>query len=927
MKTIIQYVKAARMAAASVEWTLRRLRATGRAALLPAVVGLCFVLGAVDATAQGGGSLAAPINIATISGNEYLVPAAATRTDTFYFTGTSATLKRIRVAQNSHAVLYLKNLSITTTGAQEPPIRIEGINGNSWSDATAGTDVHIRNPVTNVDVILDGTNYLENIAGTCAVFQVDHGAQINIKSKDEIPFVLPTATVNAAGQLTVKKGNITLSTAYNPLTRTFTSYPNNGNTGAAIGGPSVYQGQTTLYSKITPETPGTTAYTSGGNVIITSGTILAVGGGHAAGIGGPHRTNGTYYNGIIMIYGGIVTAAAGSHGAGVGSGCPTGYGVVSNSGGASTIIAIPPSSVRAYTNQGTPPDYYGLAGARDIAYIGDPQSPTHFTVYTEDFKETTMFLDLSQNPRIETTINTLAAQFNPKRLYLGETQVYGPGTTLIGGFYPHGGLDRLDGNLWTYPAPYNTLDYDFTGQYILQNAAMFNTGVTFYTSQHNPKGYEYTPETRAFLAGTTFTQTMVELKAPIYKPTLEGIPAVVVAPDTSALVYGYDSAEALSKATTLRICNDGNQPLYNLTLQLEAGEFTAGDGGSLYNAIVDSVNTVLLTDAKGDYLPPGVCVDVPALLPPGLEPGLFAGQVLFGVSDAPAGSLSPIQFTARVVRFLLNPPVLTTDPPGMTETNGPFDVIATFDQLVKGVSDVDIYLNNGIVMISSWTPVGTPQYFPPDATPYYTTYRFTVDTTGTGIQNNDVIQLWAKSGIAYESHSVRTTDISNVLQLKLNLTEPYATFHFVYDLPLDSVFLSAQDDFTFTITANGTNLNPVTRDSVHLGPDWATGTRIQDLTSAALQSFITINKWDVAGMSLGAVSPSDWTVAVNADNTFTVTHVNPGGFDEGDYEVVLAQNAIYNNGDNPMGQTLDDDDDDWYKLSFLSGNTLLRDSL
>jgi hypothetical protein len=297
-------------------------------------------------------------------------------------------------------------------------------------------------------------------------------------------------------------------------------------------------------------------------------------------------------------------------------------------------------------------------------------------------------------------------------------------------------------------------------------------------------------------------------------------------------------------------------------------------------------------------------VDVPARLPLGLEPGLFFGEVLFGVDDAPPGSLSPIQFTARVVRFLLNPPVLTTDPPGMTETNGPFNVIATFDQPVKGVVPADIQLNNGIVLGGSWTPVGTAVYFPPDMDSYYTTYRFTVDTTGTGIQNGDIIQLWAKSNIAYESHGVRTTDLSNVLQLKLNTVDPYATFHFMYDLPLDSMFLSEQDDFTFTITANGTNMAPATRDSVRLGTNWATGTRVQDLSATALQSFITINKWDATGMSLGSLPNSDWTVAVNVDNTFTVTHMNPGGFDEGDYEVVLTQDVIYNNGDNPMAQTI-----------------------
>ncbi|MDR1454654.1 MAG: hypothetical protein LBJ01_03285 [Tannerella sp.] len=887
------------------------------AGLLAIFAALC--LGNQKAEAQG--TYDTPINVSGMG--EYVIPATPQNV-TYYFSGTSAATNRINVTQGFRGSIYLKGCNITTTGTNQPPIRIQGVNGNTWADYTSAVinDAVVANPVTIVDIILEGNNFLQNTATVCAVLQVDLGAQINIKSHLEQPLVRPTDEVNDAGTLEVRK-TASPTVTYNSTTRTFTGNPAGSSTGAAIGGPTTYQGRTNVYHKGSPEvivmppgpipTYGGQNYSSGGNVTITSGTIIAIGGDHAAGIGGPHRNTGCYYNGIIMIYGGIVSAISGSHGAGIGSGCPTGHGVIPYVGGASMIIAIPPASVRAVTRQTTPtPPYVGLAGARDIAYIGDPEAGSHFTVYTEDFAATTMYLDLSQNPRIKRTIDSLAPQFNPARLYLGETNVYQGGSRLIGGnigtFF--GGRDRLDGDLlWTYPAPNDS--YDFSNKYILQNAAVFNTKVTFFTDQTNDKGYQYAPvRDVTFPSGSTFSQNMVELLAPRFKPTLECIPAVVVAPDTSALVYGYDDTEALNKASTLVIRNDGNQDLLDLTFQLKADAFTDVSGNSLSLAITAALAPALkdttIDGVARKYFPKGASVTVQTLLKPNLEPGDYEGQVMFDASDIPAGSLSPIPFFASVVRYYLEKPVLTTVPPGMNVTNGtPFRVMVTFDEPVRGVQESDFVITNGRLVSGSLDSISYGSIVNYMGTDYNTQWSFMVDTVGYGalLESGSVIQITAWDSCGYERHDATTTELSNTLTLTLNTETPFATFHFDYDLPLDSVFLKPLEAFTFSITANGSG---AAFDSVrynNASADYGTGLDVQDpLNISSIQDFINIYK-------NGIPIPADWVledVGVDGNNTFLINSAGsmPDGFEEGDYEVVLNGDTIVNNADLQMLRTI-----------------------
>jgi len=224
-----------------------------------------------------------------------------------------------------------------------------------------------------------------------AAFHVDQGAQINISAIDP--------TNNASG---------TLSAIVTPTTLT------QGGGGAGIGASRAGTGtasqpvpqQATATATIIGgcNTPATTA---GGNIVISSGTITARGGSHAAGIGGGWHA---FYDGMIVIYGGIVDSRASFHAAGIGSGCPTAHGVVQCYAPNGAIIVLPPAQITAMgfgnAEQGERADL-ALAGMANIIYIGDPESPTNIVHTIDTVPFANIFVDLSESPNIATVINAI----------------------------------------------------------------------------------------------------------------------------------------------------------------------------------------------------------------------------------------------------------------------------------------------------------------------------------------------------------------------------------------------------------------------------------------------------------------------------------------------------------------------------------------
>jgi hypothetical protein len=784
-----------------------------------------FMLGVVlsmipaDANAQ-----VTTVNINSPGSNPYVIAAGS---GDYHFTGSgTATVNRINVANGYHGTITLENVNIECP-VNYAPIRIYGtFNGDN------------NTPTTMVNLILKGTNRLFSGNGAAtsdaAGLQVDQGAQIDISAFDP--------TDNTSGTLTARTYHCSDGAAGIGGSCVQRSIGDGASTGTYTGN--------YMYRGVTPKS-GTGRRTTGGNIVITSGTIWARGGRCGAGIGGGGYAG--LYTGNVIITGGDVTSIGGDHSPGIGGGCDNGDGNKGAYVPGTAVIAVPPAKITAYTttncNSDTKGTEKGLSGANTIVYIGDPQSP-QFTVYTEDYKATTMYLDLSGDPAVKAKLEQFAPTLDPARMYLGDSKVY--------------------------PSDLPLFITSLAGKNIVQNYGTFTGPITFFTDAKNDKGFEYLPETR------TMTPNIgIELYAPIYDPTMtmeKYVPVIGALPplDTADLVVGYLTSEAIDKAVTLVFKNNGNTKLYNPVIEIYAPNHTAIDGGSLITAIVDSMAAHYTTDAGGDFLAPGEEFRVLARLNDALPKGDYQGTVRFDADNVPTAYVKLIPFVTKVVRIELPPPVLTTVPGGIDETNIPFTVEAEFVRPVTGVVPADIQILGGTV--SGLTPVTPPptEFWQFDVTP------------AVGLTSGQVIQLYAKENIAYDDHSARTNDKSNALNVAYNVDKPFATFHFPYDVPVDSVFITAQPGFTFSINANGGS--GTTTDSLYVSSVLA--------TIADISSLITIEK-DGGPYAAWSVTSYVWDAV---DGVHKVTVTGSPAFGEGAYKITLAGGVIENNVPNLMDE-------------------------
>lgn len=326
-----------------------------------------------------------------ISTRSLTIPASST--DEYVITG-STTSNYVIVEFGWKGTITLKNCYFDFSYQSNSPIRITGKNDLLNTDPSR----------TNVNLILDGDNYIYNDGGSNACIQVDQGAQINISAIEPCD--------NSSGTLTAIQAN--------------------SNGGAAIGAreDGWSSGTHETYAYTTISDGHGTDKTAGGNIVISSGTIKARGG-HGAGIGGGYDT---WYDGMIVIYGGVVESRTIRHSAGIGSGCPEGSGVESAYAPNSAIVVLPPAIVTASGATGSEfvdvPEL-ALAGTKVRVYIGDPEQPT-INVYTKDRKpNANIYFDLSQDPDINQVVT---ATIDPKVLnvnsvLLGQTNVNGLFTT------------------------------------------------------------------------------------------------------------------------------------------------------------------------------------------------------------------------------------------------------------------------------------------------------------------------------------------------------------------------------------------------------------------------------------------------------------------------------------------------------------------
>ncbi len=160
---------------------------------------------------------------------------------------------------------------------------------NNTVSVTGGT-----HEITMNDVVID----VSNSSGACA-FSIATGATVDLKLAGRV--MLKSGSY-AAGLSVPTGAAVTISavSASGALTA------EGGKYGAGIGS----------YNKEF----GSFSAASGGNITILSGTVGALGGERAAGIGGGYSGNGTGTGETICISGGRVMATGGSFGAGIGGG-------------------------------------------------------------------------------------------------------------------------------------------------------------------------------------------------------------------------------------------------------------------------------------------------------------------------------------------------------------------------------------------------------------------------------------------------------------------------------------------------------------------------------------------------------------------------------------------------------------------------------
>lgn len=424
-------------------------------------------------------------------------------TDEYVVTG-STTTHYIEVGLGYHGSITLRNCSFNFSGhGIHSPIRIVGKDGQSND-----------NPLTIVDLILEGNNTIQNNGGGRACIQVDQGTQINISAIDPCDNnsgVLIAKQVNDGGGAAI--GSLNHSMNQNEPTATALLYNQNG---TPTGG------------------NGTTA---GGNVVISSGMVTARGG-HGAGIGGGFRT---YYDGMIVVYGGVVEATADFDAAGIGSGCPEGTGVIQVFAPNSAVIALPPAVISAKGAGASPSggvghglfSELGLAGTKVRVYIGDPNMtscPIH--VYTEDrTPEANIYVDLSQDPDISRVVNATIDPdlFDINQVFFGTTDSSGM--------------------------------YSTTGK-LQNNTTFFTDAISISPSSY---GHPFLPQVAILPSGgnVQLGKLMADFRIESFPSTLLGL--------------GYSLDDAREKATCVKIVYNDANPIVDVQFDLANGVTTDFD--------------------------------------------------------------------------------------------------------------------------------------------------------------------------------------------------------------------------------------------------------------------------------------------------------------------------------------------------------------
>jgi hypothetical protein len=646
---------------------------------------------------------------------------------------------------------------------------------------------------------------------------------------------------------------------------------------------------------------------SGGNVVIRGNpTVIAIAGAHGAGIGGGWNLSGTSpiaYHSDILIYGGTVESWGGMHGAGIGGGC---Y------GGDGTIVVLPTASVYSAS--------YDQARAMlgqmaNVIYFGNPND-SRLALYTEDYREVEMFLDISKNASVRAVIERLGGGMNPSNLPLGRTRNDWPAT----------GTNQHRPNYDDWAAGTSPVIEQGSNKYVLLLNGGFlptNSPMAFLTAAKTEKNHSYNPVATTSNA-VQYTCTMITAVTPLktyglnYPPsdtyynaaspvanhyaTSTAVsqavprfvmiepryePSVTLTPTTPPNLYvGYPVTQTENKIT-LTIGNLGNQKLYHPTITIIGDDYELiGTPGTLQDAVNTALAGMVTTDAGGPHIPVGVVpFTLDLRLKAGKSPGTsYEGWVIFSADDLPDAA-TPKMFKINVIDKILPPPDLFMETPTDPVVSGPYKLRAqfknpatnTYPYYVKDLLDTQIFVDYGEVISVTEDPLTEDS----PGSGFYSDWIIDI-TPAPGLPNQTTISASVKQNSAEDPIGAHTQTVSQPLPVTLNSEGPYVTFSVS-----DNQILPALN--TLLIYFNGSGITPTKEDSVYIDPG-AIGQFTETGAEADLQSTLTLTQLPSTSLNLN----TPYTLSVTDENRLEIGSPAPDGFPNGDYELTIPANYIRN---------------------------------
>jgi hypothetical protein len=856
----------------------------------------------------------------------------------------------ISVGSNKHGIyvapalknvtVILRNVGIMTTGGTSGSLTttpgwaafiIDGADAVWWNSSNAGAPTYQGHADgSNVVVQLEGRNMLYSgrvVNSSRAGLEVWKGSTVFIEGNGSLlakssvtrNFSLNVGTYPRAATHEHPQGSPYWDTSGDGSTHEDTrSTASGGYSGAAGIGSGDVSG-------------------SGGNVVIRANAagsprVIAIAGAHGAGIGGAwNSTNGGgRYDSDVLITAGTVESWGGEHGAGIGGGC----GNANNTNSVGSVVVLPTASVYS-ASYGTARPMLGQVGY--VVYFGNTED-SRLAVYTEDFRQVPMFLDMSKNEQVRSVIDRLGGGINPSNLPLGTTRNDWPAN----GASPNpvnSGQHRPNYAEWaagTLPA--------FTGQNVLLLNGGFvprNVDVAFLTGAKTEKNQPYSPvsvkvlnpaainqgyalssltetyktytfgleyPTDDFNAGAPTAMHYANVPAgslkpvprfvmtvPTFVPQVSLTPAPPVRPQ---LYVGYSATDPDNKIT-LTIGNAGNQKLYNPIITIKADDYeligTPGDLQDVINAAL--APPLLSTDADGDYIAPGASFNLELKLIDGKTPGTsYNGWVQFNADKLPDGA-QLFQFNIDVLDKILPPPDLSMESPVDTVISGPYQIRAKFKSpagvyphYVTNLQPSDVFVDFGTV--TAVNPVAATQN--PSNPGFYSDWILDI-TPNPSLPNKTLISNAVKQGAATDLIGAHTQTVSQPKYVTYSSTGPTVTFSIAEGATVPSLD-------TLLIYFNGNDITPGKADSIYtVAPQ-------QQFTAPGVEAYLQTSVFTLERLLPLPVTTLDITtiypLLVTDENNLKIGSPPPVGFPNGTYRLTIAPNLIRNYVGNQLGQVI-----------------------